>query len=432
MESSFYDIDGIIKESLRSKIDISPADRKDWTMFCCALKVLGYDESTFVALSSGSEKDSRRAWRNERSPQRYATTESAVKKIVALAKAAGMDVKPFLLSQMDKPTADRAERRPRPQEKPTPPKEPRPVFYISPDMIRAGHLRANETSFYKFLCSEFAAVDVDRVISAYRIGAAKYINPQGGRATVFPYIDTSGRCVDCKIFHLNPTTGSRKDAPPLATWTDKDGRPQALKSSWALFELRDKEGKRMNDRRAPWCNFGDHLLAQRPAAPIGIVESEKTAVIASIVYPGIVWLAVGSINNLNPERCAPCRGRNVTVYPDRDGFESWRDKAAELAKSGITVSIDTTTLRHYPEFMGVDEKGNPDKCRKDLADLILDYRHGAIQPPQNKTQPDPYEEARILWEGMKRDNPLLAEVERSLDLDISTARVFNHFKHDQQ
>ena len=415
MSESYYDIDGIIREAILSRIDITPSDRQDWKMMCCALKVLGYDEHTFVALSSNHqtpEKDSRNAWRAERNPSRYATTESAVKKIVALAKESGMDVKKFLLSQREKDTT--AHRRPmvKPTAAPTP-QPPHPVSYIPNETITAAHRRANETSLYKFLCSEFEPAEVDRVFELYQVGASKYLNPQGGRAAVFPYIDTSGRCVDCKIFHIDPSTGSRKTAPPV--YVRKNGEPSYF--TWALTMM----GKK--DSRAPWCNFGDHLLQSRPNAPVGIVESEKTALIVSIVYPGVVWLAVGSMNNLDPSRLAACRGRDVTIYPDRDGFEAWREKAAKLAKEGITVSIDTTTLRHYPEFVN-DADGKPQRCKKDLADLVLEYRHGTIAPPTPPIPPEPSESVVEVWENMKQRNPQLAEIEKVFQLDISTAKIY--------
>ena len=41
------------------------------------------------------------------------------------------------------------------------------------------------------------------------------------------------------------------------------------------------------------CLFGEHLLAKYPDKPVALVESEKTAVIMSRIYPDILWLATG-------------------------------------------------------------------------------------------------------------------------------------------
>lgn len=130
-----YDIDGIIRHALQSGVDISPADRQEWRLFCCALKVLGYDESTFIRLSSGAEKDSRKAWREERNPRRYKTEDSAKGMIVDLAKSAGVEVKHFLCratksrSQADTPTAAelRQQAEPTRHDRPKPSRPPRRI-----------------------------------------------------------------------------------------------------------------------------------------------------------------------------------------------------------------------------------------------------------------------------------------------------------------
>lgn len=46
---------------------------------------------------------------------------------------------------------------------------------------------------------------------------------------------------------------------------------------------------------------------------VAIVESEKTAVIASIYLPQFTWLAFGNLTNLSFEKCKVIRGRKVNV-----------------------------------------------------------------------------------------------------------------------
>ena len=76
--------------------------------------------------------------------------------------------------------------------------------------------------------------------------------------------------------------------------------------------------------------FGEHLLAQHPDCPVAIVESEKTALIASMEVPGVVWLATGSKSNLSAlsERSV-LDGRDVTLYPDADAITDWRTIAQQ-------------------------------------------------------------------------------------------------------
>jgi len=84
--------------------------------------------------------------------------------------------------------------------------------------------------------------------------------------------------------------------------------------------------------------FGEHLLIDK-TKPVAIVESEKTAVIASVYLPQFIWVAVGSLTNLNTEKCIILKGRTVTLFPDLNGFEKWSIKAKELSQlANITVS----------------------------------------------------------------------------------------------
>lgn len=399
--ADIYDIRGIIAEALRCGYDISPADRREWKMFCCALKVLGYDEATFVALSSGKQKDSRQAWRAERNPQRYRNEEQAKGMIVALAKAANMDLKPFLLSQDNRqwtPRKDTVRQEPR-RITPAPVPPPPPPIFITPQQVNAASRYYRETSLYIWLCKEFEPAEVERVFEAYKIGGSSFApTSEGYRSASLPYISVNGECIDCKLMQFSPNNGSSKNA---------DGSRRPI--TWALARMKK------NDRRAKWCNFGDHLLPINPTAPVCVVESEKSALILSLCYRDRIWVAVGSLQNLNSERFVPYRGRKITIFPDRDGLQAWREKARILAGEGFNVSIDTTTERH---------PGNP---KDDLADIVMRWRHGtqaAPEPPQKDVakcdtlcKSPGKEEAEKVFEEMKRNNPIFAEFAETFQLE---------------
>lgn len=64
------------------------------------------------------------------------------------------------------------------------------------------------------------------------------------------------------------------------------------------------------------CFFGEHQLAKEPAAKdIAIVESEKTAIIATVYLPDFIWLAAGQLNGLTLEKFKPLAGRRITLSP---------------------------------------------------------------------------------------------------------------------
>lgn len=397
-----YDINGIIGEALRSNIDISPSDRQEWRMFCCALKVLGYDETTFVALSSGRERDSRQAWRAERSPSRYRTEDSARGMIVALAKSAGMDVKPFLLLQdRESRTPGRTDRRPAFRPTPSPKQEAptAPPVYITPQQVEAAARHFRETSLYIWLCSEFDRAEVDEVMKLYRIGGSSYApTPEGYRAASLPYITATGNCVDCKLQQYDTTTGSRKGKP----------------INWALKRMG------LSDRRDKLGFFGEHLLNTFPDAEVCLVEAEKSALILSLTYPEKLWIATGSKSKLTSDRFTPYRGRRITIFPDRDGVEAWRSTAELRAAEGYSIRIDTT-ITNYP--------GEP---KDDLADIVLRFRHGEQHTPEPTapTKTAGQMEAERIFEQMKAENPTFAEFADKMELTAVSVEPLNTKPND--
>lgn len=358
----YYDTNEIISYCLRSGVNISPADRLDWVFFSVALRVLGYPETTFAALSWQDQRTQRecpKVWENNR---RYQMTQDDAKaKIVALAKAARVDVMQFRLSRnninITSINADNNNPKitPRPNvidiapvsagnAAPATPPPPR-VFIDMKEVIAVADIVERSTLF-RYLCGLFDPEEVRRVFRAYHVGATKdfgELPDLGTLASAFPYINAGGQCVDV---HLQPyeADGHR--------WKPERHR---YFQNWLLAK------RKQNDRRAPWPLFGEHLLPARPAAPVGVVESEKTALICSIIAPRYVWVATGSLANLNARRCAAIRDRAVYVFPDVDGIEAWNAKAAALAKDGFRIF-----------FCGqyIADNATPES-KDDLADIII-------------------------------------------------------------
>jgi hypothetical protein len=114
------------------------------------------------------------------------------------------------------------------------------------------------------------------------------------------------------------------------------------------------------------CYFGQHLLNVFPKADINIVESEKTAVLMSIAYgcpQHQIWVACGGLTFITQERLEPFikTGRYITLFPDRDGRERWKDKLD---------TIDYNRLRYNDEF--VTKYWKPEDGEKaDIADILI-------------------------------------------------------------
>ncbi len=82
--------------------------------------------------------------------------------------------------------------------------------------------------------------------------------------------------------------------------------------------------------------------------PVAIVESEKTAIIASIYSPEYIWLATGGKENLSIEKCHVLEGRIVILFPDAGGYDRWHEKLDMLITElpGINFSISDLLEKH--------------------------------------------------------------------------------------
>lgn len=190
------------------------------------------------------------------------------------------------------------------------------VSFIPVEVFKAS-LKGHETNhFVKYLIELFGVEVAGELISRYFIATSKHWNG----ATVFWQIDTNGKVRTGKIMLYSPVTGKRvKESFNHITWVHTATKQPA-------FELRQ-------------CFFGEHLLIDK-TKPVAIVESEKTAIIASVYLPQFIWLGVGSLNNLNAEKCSILKGRTVTLFPDLNGFEKWNSKAKELSHLAIFIVSD--------------------------------------------------------------------------------------------
>jgi hypothetical protein len=112
------------------------------------------------------------------------------------------------------------------------------------------------------------------------------------------------------------------------------------------------------------CLFGEHLL-ETPNPSLCLVESEKTALIMSILCPNRVWLATGGKANFKASMLWPLAGREVTLYPDADALTEWYARAMEL-------NCTLETKMHVPTWY-YDLMNHPEarSAGLDLADVML-------------------------------------------------------------
>lgn len=190
----------------------------------------------------------------------------------------------------------------------------------------------------------------DRVLKAideYLVGFESFDTGRMDRSVLFWQVDENGDILNAK--RICYTTGGHRDkqVPPMVVWA-----------------------------RKPQCLYGLHrYTGNNRRMPVAIVESEKSALIMSIVEPQYLWMATGSLNNFNERFLLPVKQAVITAYPDLDypsqkgvfkssSYTLWERAAQQMNRDGWNIKIsnaleDTATI---PQRM--------DKA--DIADAILE------------------------------------------------------------
>lgn len=195
---------------------------------------------------------------------------------------------------------------------------------INPDIVNASFKQYRQNNFVQYLIWNFSFDKADELVGRYRIGTAKH----WPGATVFWQIDALGQARTGKVMLYNKQTGKRVKEPfSHITWAHSllvGSGQSSVSSDDANCKLATANFKLKQ------CLFGEHLLKEFPGKQVAIVESEKTAIIASAYDDSFIWLACGSISNLNVGICKVLDGRRVTLYPDLGAYDKWTAKALQL------------------------------------------------------------------------------------------------------
>lgn len=139
-----------------------------------------------------------------------------------------------------------------------------------------------------------------------------------------------------------------------------DGMGHRIKDLGAEWVHSILTGRSMDQLGCAQVLFGQHLLPLHPSNPVAIVESEKTAIIASCFYPDNIWLATGGSHGFTVEKCMCLQGRRVTVFPDKGQYNEWSKKAIDIEL--ITESLVVSDIM---EVIGVAKDG------EDIADMLM-------------------------------------------------------------
>ncbi len=217
------------------------------------------------------------------------------------------------------------------------------------DFIPVGHLKRTignyeQNTLVQFLITLFpdCIEEIQNVLKAYLVGT--YPDYQGCY-TCFPSIDRQKRVCRAKLIRFNTETGKR-----LKGDFDTSSLPAKLKLK--------------EDFNYKQIFFGEHLLTKHTDKPVAIVESEKTAIIASLCKTEAVWLGSYSKQWLNATRMQRLGNRQIILYPDADGFNQWQTIATDARRLGLDVKVSNLIETHAT----IEQKTDG----YDLADYLIE------------------------------------------------------------
>lgn len=292
--------------------------------------------------------------------------------------------------------------------------------FISKDIFNKSLQQYNENNLITFLHTLFEPCIVNMLIEKYYIGTSKYY--PGG--CIFWQVDESGNIRSGKIMPYNPETGKR-----IRTAIVSNGY-ELPPTNWVHSVLQ------LKDFNLQQCFYGQHLLCEDTSTPIAIVESEKTAIIASVFIPSFIWIASGSkgyekynkkgeinvVPDLLREKYKALAGRKVVLFPDLGAVEDWQHLAGEL--SDITsIEVNDLLQTAATQYQLPDKSDLCDYLTSEAArtELVNEFKEALIQQA-----PQTISEGLQIWldfsdKGLRRKDCSRAinEIRQEYDFDSS-------------
>lgn len=231
--------------------------------------------------------------------------------------------------------------------KPTvkPSSKPQPqISYLPYDWVKQSMQRFDINPLYQHLTNVTGKEKTDQLFELYKVGTTSKI---WNEATVFWQINRDGNVRTGKIMGYDAKTEHRIKKP-------------FNQINWG------HSVRKIPDFHMKQCLFGEHLLADASssARTVVIVESEKTALVAILFIPDLIWIATGGMFGcFNGEAMQVLRGRKVVIFLDLKATNEWRRKV-QILQSICKSAICSDLL----ENMATDEL---QEAGLDIADFLL-------------------------------------------------------------
>lgn len=248
---------------------------------------------------------------------------------------------------------------------------PPPIVPIPAEVVAKSMSHYEHNDFYRLLCTRIGVGEANRIVSQFGIGTSTFYPG----ACVFWQYDQKGQVRGGQVVKFDET-GHTAYAP--------DGHGELKRCTnwvhWAMVGRHKQLGQALPEWLQAYidahvfspCLFGLQQLAATPAhLPVALVEAPKTAALCAAYFPNFIWMATGSLQQLNRERLAPLRGRKIVLFPDMSptgsAYADWKDRAERLNAQGFSI-----TLNDYEQKADPQQRAN----KWDMADVILEQYAG--------------------------------------------------------
>ena len=254
---------------------------------------------------------------------------------------------------------------------PLDPDDPRySVDFILPSMKMVEACRANDFDFFQpwIEAGKITEEQMHHAAECYHLGKTKSGQP------IFWMIDDMLDPLDAHIGNGWISTILKKREPLIASWC-----PTHCLFGTHLLSERPTKGcdvpLRKHSARGGTTSqdvFERNNTALRPKGTdrtVAIVESEKSAVILSELFPETIWMAYATTPHLSPDLFAPLEGCTVTFYPRTDPtlstFLFFEDLADQTRRQyDLDITVDTTLEDHATA-------SQKDRC-VDILEFLID------------------------------------------------------------
>ena len=243
-----------------------------------------------------------------------------------------------------------------------------PTVSIPPEVFKATLGSYERNNLAQLLQQHFGVGMADDLIARFHLGTSSYWLG----ACVFWLVDEQGRARGGQVVLYDETGHTVKRPQPDGT--------SYRHTRWAhtalahAYRLRGEApptwlaAYEAHAQKSP-CLFGLSQLATAPAGqPVALVESAKTAMLATPYFPRYAWLATMGLSYLTPERLEPLRGRRIVLFPDAGALSQWQEKADKLRRLGFDVRVS----EELENRVTAEQRRNG----YDLADVLLDEWEG--------------------------------------------------------